>query len=505
MTQDFAPLEKVLIVGGGSAGWMTAAAFAETLGPNCQITVVESEEIGTVGVGEATIPPIRYFNQRLGIDEATFVAQTNGSFKLGIQFVDWARIGHSYFHPFGQHGAEFDQVPFYHYWMRERLAGRIDGPIDDFSMAWAMAKAGKFSHPIPDRRQIQSTFDYAYHFDAGLYARYLRGYAEARGVKRVEGRVVDVQLDGASGAIAGITLDDGRELSAQFFVDCSGFRGLLIEGALQAGYENWQNWLPCDRAVAAPSESEEELEPYTRSTAKMAGWQWRIPLQHRTGNGYVHCSEFIGEDEATETLLGSINGAPLADPRVLRFVTGRRKSFWVKNCVAIGLSAGFMEPLESTSLHLIQYGILRLLALFPDSEMSPLLAQEYNAQTSAEYERVRDFLILHYKATSRDDGELWRYCSAMQIPDSLQYKIDHFRNYGLLVAHEHELFNNPSWIAVYLGQDVEPIRAPAIADMRSEVPVTDRLSDISHAMKTAVSAMPSHADFIASSGMTAAH
>lgn len=281
------------------------------------------------------------------------------------------------------------------------------------------------------------------------------------------------------------------------FIDCSGFRGLLIEDTLKVGYENWQHWLPCDRAIAVPCEKQAEITPYTRSTAKTAGWQWRIPLQHRTGNGYVHCSEFISEDEATETLMGSLDGAPLADPRTLRFVTGRRRKFWDRNCVAIGLSAGFMEPLESTSLHLIQYGILRLIALLPDSEMSLLLAQEYNRQTSAEYERIRDFLILHYKATTRSDAELWRYCSAMEIPDSLQYKIDHFRSHGMLVSDERELFANPSWIAVYLGQDIIPQRAPAITSMRAGVPVAERMQMIALAMEEAVAEMPMHADFLA--------
>ncbi|MEM8726970.1 MAG: tryptophan halogenase family protein, partial [Pseudomonadota bacterium] len=325
VTENFAPLEHIVIVGGGSAGWMTAAALADSVGETCAITLIESEAIGTVGVGEATIPPIRNFNQRLGIDEATFVRETSGSYKLGIQFVDWARKGHSYFHPFGQYGAEFDKVPFYHHWMRESLAGRVDGPIDDFSMCWAMADAGKFARPVADRRKIQSTFDYAYHFDAGLYAAFLRKFAEARGVKRVEGRVVDVAQRGEDGFIESVTLDSGETLKAEFFVDCSGFRGLLIEGALQAGYDNWQHWLPCDRAVAVPCAKGPEITPYTRSTAKEAGWQWRIPLQHRTGNGYVHCSEFIGEEAATETLMGSLDGEPLADPRTLRFVTGRRR------------------------------------------------------------------------------------------------------------------------------------------------------------------------------------
>jgi tryptophan halogenase len=496
MTGAPAPLKSIVIVGGGSAGWMTAAALADAVGQTCAITLVESEAIGTVGVGEATIPPIRHFNRRLGIDEATFVRETQGSFKLGIQFVDWGRLGHSYFHPFGQYGAEFDTVPFYHHWMRENLAGRIDGPIDVFSMCWAMAKAGKFTHPSPDRRLIQSTFDYAYHFDAGLYAAFLRRFAEARGVVRKEGRVIDVALRGHDGFIEAVTLDDGTRIAGEFFIDCSGFRGLLIEEVLEAGYDNWQHWLPCDRAVAVPCERG-EFTPYTRSTAKTAGWQWRIPLQHRTGNGYVHCSQFISEDDAAAELLASLDGKPLADPRPLRFVTGKRREFWKKNCVAIGLSAGFMEPLESTSLHLIQYGILRLIALLPDNAMSPLLAREYNAQTAVEYERIRDFLILHYKACERDDSELWRYCAAMPIPDSLQYKIDHFREYGLLVADGHELFANPSWIAVYLGQGITPARAPALAAMRAGVPVAERLAQVRTAMAEAVAAMPSHGEFIA--------
>ncbi|MHA7819791.1 MAG: tryptophan halogenase family protein [Erythrobacter sp.] len=496
MASSPAPLQQIVIVGGGSAGWMTAAALSDVVGRECRITLIESEMIGTVGVGEATIPPIRNFNQRLGIDEATFVRETAGSFKLGIEFVDWGRLGHSYFHPFGQYGAEFDKVPFYHHWMREWLAGRIDGPIDDFSMCWAMAKAGRFAHPSTDRRNIQSTFDYAYHFDAGLYAAFLRRFAEARGVTRVEGKVVDVTQRVADGFIESVTIDNGETIAGELFVDCSGFRGLLIEGTLEAGYENWQHWLPCDRAIAVPCAKRAEITPYTRSTAKEAGWQWRIPLQHRTGNGYVHCSEYMSEDEATAELMGSLDDEAQADPRTLRFVTGRRRKFWEKNCVAIGLSAGFMEPLESTSLHLIQYGILRLIALLPGRDMSPLLAREYNAQTSAEYERIRDFLILHYKACERDDSELWRYCSAMAIPDSLQYKIDHFRTHGTLVAAEHELFANPSWIAVYLGQGIVPERAPTLAELRDQVPVADRLRVIARAMDEAVAQMPAHADFL---------
>lgn len=489
-------VERVIIVGGGSAGWMTAAGLANALGRECEIILIESEEIGTVGVGEATIPPIKYFNQRLGIDEATFLRETNGTIKLGIQFNDWARIGDSYFHPFGQYGAEFDQVPFYHFWMREHLNGDPT-PIGEYSMAWAAARAGKFDHPIPDRRNIRSRYDYAYHFDATLYARYLRTYAEALGVTRHEGRVVDVSRDPESGFLTGVRMEDGRSFEADFFVDCSGFFGLLIERTLETGYEHWSHWLPCDSAVAVACDKTSDALPYTKSTAKAGGWQWRIPLQHRTGNGYVFCSQYLSADEAKEELVATLDGAAHGEPRLLKFQTGRRKKFWNGNCVAIGLSAGFMEPLESTSLHLIQYGIMRLIALFPDKDMSPLLAEEYNELTGAEYERIRDFLILHYKATERDDSDLWRYCSSMSIPDRLQYKIDHFRTHGVIVSDERELFHNPSWIAVYLGQNIMPERAPALARMRTNVPVVDRLSAIRSAMKESVDAMPTHEAFLA--------
>ncbi len=495
MVNANAPIEKVVIIGGGSAGWMTAAALANDLGKTCQITLIESEAIGTVGVGEATIPPIRFFNQRLGIDEATFVRETHGSFKMGIEFIDWSRKGHAYFHPFGHYGAEFDHVPFYQHWMHQHLNGDTT-QIDEYSMAWVASREGKFSHPLADPRNMQSRFDYAYHFDATLYAAYLRKYAEARGVSRVEGRVVSAAQDSETGYITSVTLEHGNQIEADLFIDCSGFFGLLIEKTLETGYEDWSHWLPCNRAVAVPCEKTSEILPYTKSTAKAAGWQWRIPLQHRTGNGYVYCSEYLDAETAEETLLSSLDGEPMADPKHLRFTTGRRNKFWNKNCVAIGLSAGFMEPLESTSLHLIQYGIMRLLALFPDKTMSPLLAEEYNALTVAEYERIRDFLILHYTATQRSDDEFWKYCANMPIPERLQYKIDHFRTHGMVVADERELFHNPSWIAVYLGQDIVPARAPAMASHRTDVPVEERLQQIRQAMEQAVAAMPTHEAFI---------
>jgi tryptophan halogenase len=491
------PVKNIVIVGGGSAGWMTAAALANGTQGACNITLVESEEIGTVGVGEATIPPVKYFNARLGIDEASFLRETNGTFKLGIQFINWKKDGHVYFHPFGQYGAEYDDVPFYQYWIREYVAGRVSD-LDGYSMAWTAAVAGKFQRPSRNKRLIQSTFDYAYHFDATLYAKCLRIYAEVRKVTRIEGRVTGAEQDSETGFVKSITLEDGRKFEGDLFIDCTGFFGLLIEKLLKTGFEDWSHWLPCNRAVAVACKSAGLLDPYTKSTAKKSGWQWRIPLQSRIGNGYVYCSNHLSAEDAEKELLSTIEGEPLADPRHLRFVTGRRKQFWNGNVVAIGLSAGFMEPLESTSLHLIQYGIMRLLAMFPAKDMSPLLRDEYNALTTAEYERIRDFLVLHYRVTERRDSEFWRYCANMDIPVRLQYKIDHFRSHGMIVSDERELFSNPSWIAVYIGQGIVPKRAPALSGLRQGVPVAERMGQVRSAMEEAVAAMPSHDEFIES-------
>ena len=490
------PLSKIVIVGGGSAGWMSAAALANAVGQNVEIVLIESEAIGTIGVGEATIPPIRTFNQRLGINEVDFIRETQGSFKLGIEFIDWLRKGHSYFHPFGQYGAEFDYIPFYQYWMRESLSGQDTGLIDDYCMAWGAAKAGKFEPPMRDNRNIRSRHDYAYHFDATRYAGFLQRYSEARGVTRHEGRVANVNLNAESGFIDAVTLEKGDTFTADLFIDCTGFRGVLIEDALNAGYEDWHHWLPVDRAVAVQCEPVGPTLPYTKSTAHQAGWQWRIPLQHRTGNGHVYCSDYESQDSATRTLLDHLDGQATTEPKHLRFRTGMRKSFWLKNCVAIGLSAGFMEPLESTSLHMIQYGIMRLLAMLPDKGMSPLLAQEYNDLTRAEYERIRDFLILHYHATERDDSEFWTYVRTMPIPETLSYKIEHFRRHGLIVTDERELFTNPSWIAVYLGQGITPERAPVLSELRPSIPVAQRLSQIRQAIDEAAQAMPDHDAFL---------
>jgi tryptophan halogenase len=474
---------------------MAAASLGNALRGNCKIVLVESEEIGTIGVGEATIPPLKLFNANLGIDENDFMRNTQGTFKLGIEFADWARKGHSYMHPFGQFGADFDSIPVHQYWLKSRSGGD-ETPLSDYSVACVAAKKGRFERPTRDPRLVQSTFDYAYHLDATLYARYLRRYSEQRGVRRIEGRVETVKQDPESGFITGVSLADGQQVDADFFIDCTGFRGLLIEGALETGYEDWTHWLPCDRAVAVPCQSGGDFTPYTRSTAREAGWQWRIPLQHRIGNGYVYCSQFISDDEATSTLLDNLDGESLAKPRPLRFTTGRRRKFWNKNCVAIGLAAGFMEPLESTSIHLIQSAIARVLALFPDRRFDALAIEEFNRITTNEYERVRDFLILHYHATQRDDSPLWRYCASMSIPDTLQYKLDHFRRYGRLVTDGMELFQNPSWLAVHIGQLNWPERYDPLVDERSHVDSARLLAGLRRVIDETTDTMPTHRAFI---------
>ncbi len=488
-------IRSVVIVGGGTAGWMTAAALANAIRTGCTITLIESEEIGTVGVGEATIPPLRTFNEALGITENDFVAATQGSFKLGIQFTDWGKQNHSYFHPFGSYGRDFDFLPLHQYWLAAKARGEAP-ELDELCMAWAAARRGKFAPPSPEQRSVLSTFDYAYHFDAGLYARFLRGYAEERGVVRIEGKVGDVGLDSESGHVSHVTMQDGRRIEGDLFVDCSGFRGLLIEGALQTGYQDWRHWLPCDSAYAVPCERAGAFTPYTRSTARAAGWQWRIPLQHRTGNGHVFCSNFISDDEAAAVLMANLDGQALADPRKLTFVTGRRNLFWNRNVIAVGLSGGFMEPLESTSIHLIQAAISKLIALFPDRNFDPLVTAEYNRIAINEFERIRDFIILHYKLTSRTDSELWRYCSAMDVPETVIWKIEHFRRNGRLVQRDADLFGPPSWLAVHIGQGNMPEGTDPLLPLRG-VDHVDYLRKLEGALARAAEAMPDHADYIA--------
>ena len=488
-------LRSIVVVGGGTAGWMTAAALANAVRRDCTITLIESDAIGTVGVGEATIPPIRTFNESLGIDEAAFVHATQGSFKLGIEFVDWGRRGGRYFHPFGTYGRDFDMVPLHQYWLAARAAGAAPD-LDDLSMARAAAQRGRFAPPTADPRNVRSTYDYAYHFDAGLYARFLRDYAEARGVTRIEGKFGGVAQDGESGFVTHVTLDDGRDVAGDLFIDCSGFRGLLIEEALHTGYQDWTHWLPCDRALAVPCARSDDFTPYTRSTAREAGWQWRIPLQHRTGNGYVYCSSFIDDEAAATTLMANLDGEAQGDPRPLRFTTGRRNLFWNRNVVAIGLSSGFMEPLESTSIHLIQAGIAKLLALFPDRGFDPMVIDEYNRLAINEFERIRDFIILHYKLTARDDSALWRYCAAMEVPETVAWKIEHFRRHGRLLARDADLFGPASWLAVHMGQGNEPQGLDPLLPHR-DGDHRAWLQKLAAAMAAAADAMPTHAGFIA--------
>ena len=488
-------IRSIVIVGGGTAGWMTAAAFARLLKNDyCQIRVVESDEIGTVGVGEATIPQISIYNRMLGLDENDFVRQTQGTFKLGIQFVNWAAIGRTYIHPFGPFGVDMEGVSFHAFWLKLLALG--DQPqLEDYSLQAIAAQESRFMRPVDAGNSPLSKIAYAFHFDAALYAQYLRKYAQARGVVRTEGKVVDVQLRAEDGFIEAVVLESGERVAADLFIDCSGFRGVLIEQALHAGYEDWSHWLPCDRAVAVPCANAGDPLPYTRSTARSAGWQWRIPLQHRIGNGYVYCSQYLSDEAAAETLLANLDGAPLAEPRFLRFTTGRRKKFWIKNCVAIGLAAGFMEPLESTSIHLIQSGIAKLLALFPDRSFRPVEIDEYNHLTMLQFERIRDFLMLHYHANGRD-APLWKYCREMSLPAPLQRKIDLFRSSGRFFRYDDELFVDTNWTAVFLGQGISPQSYDPLVDSLDLNRVRENIGRMRALIRQTAQAMPLHKDFI---------
>ena len=447
---------SIVIIGGGTAGWMSAAALAHGLsGLNCQIHLVESATIGTVGVGEASVPHIRHFNAALGIDEAQFMAETQATFKLGIAFCGWGRPGDTYIHPFGEFGQPVEGVSFHQAWLRARAVG-YDRPHDHFSVPVLGARANGFLHPCDSADPLTSSYAYAYQFDAALYGQFLRRYAQARGVTRHEGVITHVLQDGQSGVVQSVRFDDGRVIAGDLFVDCSGFRGLLIEGALASGYEDWSHWLPCDRAIAMPCAHAGPITPYTRATAQEAGWTWRIPLRHRVGNGHVYCSHFLSDDQAETILTDALEGPALGPPNLLRFQTGKRRRQWHKNVVAIGLAAGFLEPLESTSIHLIQIGIGRLLDLFPDTHDDPILSAEYNRLMDLEYERVRDFLILHYRANQRFGSPFWDHCRTMALPVSLAEKMALFEERGTVVTHQEGMFLEPSWLAVYLGQNIIP-------------------------------------------------
>lgn len=496
-TAASARVNQIVIVGGGTAGWMTAAALAKVLNPSYSIRLVESEEIGIVGVGEATIPMIKLYNTALDLDEVEFLRETKGSYKLGIEFVNWGRIGDSYIHGFGKIGQDLGVVPFYQYWLKMRQAGKA-APLDDYSINTFASRHNRFMPPVTDRPNSPlADIAYAYHFDAHLYARFLRRYAEARGVVRTEGKVVGVEQNPESGFINAITLDSGERIAGQLFVDCSGFRGLLIEQTLKTGYEDWTHWLPCDRAVAVPCERTTPLTPYTRSTARQAGWQWRIPLQHRVGNGHVFSSRYISEDEATATLMANLEGPALAEPRVLRFLTGKRRKFWNKNVVAIGLASGFMEPLESTSIHLIQSGIARLTAFFPHGGFDQADIDEFNLHSDFEFDKIRDFLIAHYHATERDDTPFWNYCRTMDVPESLTRKLDLFRSCGRIFRDSNELFAEVSWMQVLYGQRIVPRSYHALVDAYPEEKVLEFMENIRGVIANCTRVMPTHEEFIA--------
>ena len=497
------PVTKVVIVGGGTAGWMTAAAMARIMGPmpGFTVTLVESEAIGTVGVGEATIPQIIGFNRMLGIDEMQFMRETRATYKLGIEFVDWLRPGHAYVHPFGTFGLDMLGIEFQHFWLRDRAEGGDTGSIDDFSIAAVAGKAGKFTWPRGDNpKSPLSKMAYAFQFDAGRYARFLRSMAEAGGVHRVEGRITGVSQDQESGHVTGVTLDDGREVTGELFIDCSGFRSILLGAQLGVPFIDWSDWLMCDSAQAVPCELGGRAEPLTRSTARSAGWQWRIPLQHRIGNGHVYSSAHMTDQQATDTLLDNLDGAPLADPIQLRFTAGRRARAWEKNVVALGLSAGFLEPLESTSIHLVQAGIARLMSLFPDASFRQTEIDRFNRETAREYDDIRDFLVLHYRATERNDSEFWRACQALPTPDGLAEKIDMFRSSGRIFRENNELFTEASWLSVMLSQGIIPSGHHPAAHIIDAAETRQRLDHIRSVIAHTATEMPTQDQFLRHNG-----
>lgn len=488
------PIQSITIVGGGTAGWMTAAMLSKLFAGRYAICLVESDEIGIIGVGEATIPAIRTFNELLGINDVDMLKATKGTFKLGIEFVDWREKGHSYIHGFGKIGVDRLWLRPHQFWLKMHPRGGCRD-FDHYAINVVAARANRFSDgrgpkPISD-------IDFAYHFDAALYGQFLRRHAEERGVRRIEGRITDVRQNSQSGYIESVRLADGVEVGGDLFIDCSGQRGLLINQTLGVGFEDWSRWLPCDRALAVPCEGVTSLTPYTRSTAREAGWQWRIPLQHRIGNGHVYSSSYTNDQAATDVLMGHLDGRPLADPKPVRFTPGKRVKAWDKNVIAVGLASGFLEPLESTSIHLIQTGILRMVSLFPDLGFDLAVVAEYNSQTDTEYTDVRDFIIAHYKVTNREDTPFWAYCKHMEVPDSLQSRLDLFKSSArFFKRNEIELFREESWVQVLIGQGIDARYDPNV-DLISDADATAFLKDIEEVIADAVRRLPSHDDVIA--------
>lgn len=489
-------IQSIVVVGGGTAGWMTAAGLCSVLsGLDLKITLIESKQIGTVGVGEATLPHIRFFNQKLGINENQLMRATKATYKLGIEFNDWGKIGDSYIHPFGDFGAPINRCGFHHYVTRALNKGQ-NIHLDQFSLPVVAARNAKFQPPDPDPNNVLSTFGYAYQFDAGLYANFLRQFCEARGVTRIEGLIKTASQNEENGEIESVTLDNGETISGDFFVDCSGFRGLLISQVLETPYRDWTNYLPCNRAVTAGCEAKGPTLPYTKATAKSSGWQWRIPLQHRVGNGYVYSSEFISDEDAETSMLADLEGSLISAPKRLRFTTGQREKAWVKNCVAIGLSGGFLEPLESTGIYLIQEAITNFIELFPTDQSYDVDRNEYNRIMDIEFERVRDFLLLHYVATTRDDSPFWRYLTSMDLPDSLNYKMALFKSSGRVIKYNLGAFKDPSWLAVYYGQNIIPKHADPLSFHMPDDVLPGQLMSAAKTISNAVATMQSHDEFI---------
>jgi tryptophan halogenase len=481
-------VKNVVIVGGGTAGWMAAASFAKLLGKSISVTLIESDEISTVGVGEATVPPLILLNRYLEINEQEFLAFVKGSIKLGISFENWKNVNENYFHMFGTPGKDTWAASFQHFWLRGKELG-VNHPLGDYSLEHKAAEHNKFAH-MPN-----ASLNYAYHLDAGFYAKFLRNIAEQAGATRIEGKVTNVSLD-KDDYIKSIELASGHIVEGDLFIDCSGFRGLLIEQALHTGYEDWSHWLPCDSAVAVQTESVRDPVPYTRSIAHASGWQWQIPLQHRVGNGLVYCSRYISDDDAKKLLLDNIQGRLISEPKIIKYRTGQRLKHWNKNCVALGLASGFIEPLESTSIHLIQRGITRLIQMFPFAGIRACDVDEYNEQMKVEILNVRDFIILHYHLTDRNDSPFWQYCRNMDIPKSLEHRMRMFRETGKVFVKSYELFSEASWLQVMVGQGLIPENYHPVAN---EIPADDLvkfLAEIRTQVNQNLPKMPTHKDYL---------
>lgn len=497
------PVKNVVIVGGGSSGWMSAAAIARIVPQDVSISLVESEDIGVIGVGEATIPTLAEFNEFLGIKESDVLRECQGTFKLGIDFVDWLKVGENYFHPFGFFGRDTPEFPFHQLWLRLRdlsksgeLPPNSEGLISDYNLCTAAAGLNRFATARGGADTILSTMRHAYHLDSTRYGQYLRRYSEQRGVKRIEGKVIGVKQKPDNGYIHSITLKDGRELEGDLFIDCSGFRGLLINGSLKSEFIDWSHYLPCDRAIALQTTRSGPPPPYTRASADSAGWRWCIPLQTRTGNGHVYSSAFINEEDARNRLLDAVEGEQLTEPLSLSFKTGHRRSFWENNCIAIGLAGGFIEPMESTSIHLAQVGIQRLINLWPGRGCNRAEIEQYNRMMTEDYENIRDFIVLHYKATEREDTEFWRHVKNMAIPESLESRIEIFQSSGRIIPNPNELFKPHSWIAVMLGQGITPKHCDALVEKLPQKALIENMKMLREAVNKTAAALPTHQEFI---------